>query len=71
MRVCIDHLVGGNPSTLHDVNNQEWRPSLKLVFETVAESTLQAKSKWYDIAIKRRKLSNELCSEVDKVWMRW
>ena len=64
MRVCSDYLVGGSPSTLHDVNNQEWAPS---VFETIAESTLQARSKWYETAIKRRKLSNELCFEVDKV----
>ena len=49
MRVCSDHFVGGSPSTLHDVNNQDWAPSLKLVFETVAESTLQARSKMYNV----------------------
>ena len=67
MHVCSDHLVGGSPSTFHDVNNPEWPPSLKLVFETVAENTLQARSKSYERAIKRRKLCNELCAEVDKI----
>ena len=66
MRVCSDHFVSGTPSTLHDVNNQDWAPSLKLVFETVAKSTLQAKSKRYERAVKRRKLCDELCAEVDK-----
>ena len=67
MPVCSDYVVGGSPSTLHDVNNQDLAPSLRLVFETVAESTLQARSKWYERAIKRRKLTNQLHSEVDKV----
>ena len=35
MRVCSDYFVGGSPSTLHDVNYQDWAPSLKLVFETL------------------------------------
>ena len=45
MCVCSDHFVGGSPSTLQDVNNQDSAPSLKLEDETVAESTLQAKYK--------------------------
>ena len=52
---------------MHDVNNQDWAPTLKLVFETVAKSTLQATSKRYERAVKRRKLCDELCAEVDKV----
>ena len=45
MCVCSDHFVGGSPSTLHDVNNQDRAPSLKLEVETVGESTLQARYK--------------------------
>ena len=47
MCVCSDHFVGGSPSTctLHDVNNQDSAPSLKLEVETVAKSTLQARYK--------------------------
>ena len=45
MCLCSDHFVGGTPSTLHNVNNQDRAPSLKLEVETVAESTPQARYK--------------------------
>ena len=45
MCVCSDHFVGGSPSTLHDVNNQDRASSLKLDVETVCESTQQARYK--------------------------
>ena len=41
MCVCSDHFLGGSPSTLNDVNNQNRAPNLKLEVETVGESTLQ------------------------------
>ena len=50
IRVCSDHFINGSPSRIYDETNQDWAPSLKLVFEASA----CGRSERYDCALKRR-----------------
>ena len=55
-RVCPDHFISGAPSKLHDVNNPDWAPSLKVVYERVSKGSVSSRCERYERAAKRRRL---------------
>ena len=55
-RVCSDHFVSGCPAKLYDVNNPDWAPSLKLVYECLGEAHVESRSERYERVAKRRRL---------------
>ena len=62
VRVCSTHFLSGAPSTLYDVTNPDWAPSLNLGYDSVGDHTVQASTTSYERAIKRRKV---ICDEDD------
>ena len=55
-RVCPDHCISGAPSKLHDVNNPDWAPSLKVLYERVSKGSVSSRCERYERAAKRRRL---------------
>ena len=55
---CVrpDHFISGAPTKLHDVNNPDWAPSLKVVYERVSKGIVSSRCERYGRAAKRRRL---------------
>ena len=60
--MCSTHFLSGAPSTLYDVTNPDWAPTLNLGYDPVGDHTVQASTERYERAIKRRKV---ICDEDD------
>ena len=56
VRVCSAHFLSGAPSTLYDVTNPDWAPTLNLGYDAVDDHTTRASTERYERAIKRRKV---------------